>query len=130
MHTLLSLLGLRQFILNLQQCETHKFLITWKTLCKSSHFLYHLTIQLLGKTSRSIKSIFTDKGHQSMSLLRDQCGVEGSYFGKTVCQKTAVSIAPIAGLDLNCFPAADVLELSLVPKTSGLLIHDFPFRLC
>lgn len=93
----------RQFILNLQQCEIHQFQITWKTLCKSPHFFLASHYPIVRKTSKPSKSIFTDKCHQSVSFSQAQCCMEVSHLGQTVVHRTAVSIAcVVADLDLNC----------------------------
>lgn len=85
----------RQFLLNLQQCETHQFQITWKTLCKSPHFLLASPHPIVRKTSKTSKSIFTCECHQSqsMSFSQAQCCTGVSYLGQTVVPRTAVSIA-------------------------------------
>lgn len=53
----------RQFLLNLQQRETHQFQIMRKTLCKNLCFFLASSYPFVRKTSKTSKSIFTDKSH-------------------------------------------------------------------
>lgn len=53
--------------------------------------------------------------------------MEVSYLGQTMFQRTSHVLLLI--LIVTLFSCSDVLELSLVPKTSGLLIHEFLFHL-
>ena len=87
---------------------------------------------IVRKTSKTSKSIFTDKCHQSQSLSSSQTqrctGV--SYLGQTVVQRTALSIALwVTDLNFNCVFLLQIFWSWLwSQQPSGLLTHEFPLH--